>query len=85
MDAAIYAQDETVSLLLSKGASPDKTANNGNTALIFAIQSKCETTVNLLAPVTKVDLRNVLYVLAGYKIEVMTGELRQLVERATEE
>lgn len=85
MSAAHSAQDETVSLLLSMGASPDKTSNNGRTALIFAIQSKCETTINLLAPVTQVNLGGALEFLARDKIEVMTEELRQLVERAAQD
>ena len=85
MDAALNASDETVSSLLSWGADPDKTANNGDPALIFAIQSKCSTTINLLAPVTKVNLGGALDWLAGYKVELTTGELRQLVERAAQD
>ena len=85
MDAALSAQDETITLLLSMGASPDKTDHDGNTALIFAIQSKCLTTINLLAPVTQVNLGGALQNLAFKKIEVMTGELRQLVERAAQD
>ena len=85
MDAAVAAQDEMVKLLLSMGASPDKTANDNLTALIFAIQSKCLTTINLLAPVTQVSLGRALFFLASENIEVMTGELRQLVERAAQD
>ena len=86
MDAALSAQDETITLLLSMGASPDKTeVDDLDTALIFAIASKCLTTINLLAPVTQVSLGRALYVLAYHKIEVMTGELRQLVERAAQD
>ena len=85
MNAALSAQDETVTLLLSMGASPDKTDDGGATALIFAIQSKCLTTINQLAPVTQVNLGGALEFLARYKIEVMTGELRQLVERAAQD
>ena len=80
MSAALLACDETVSSLLSWGADPDKTANNGHTALIAAIQSKCLTTINLLAPVTKVNLGGALGFLARYKVELTTEELRQLVE-----
>ena len=85
MDAALSAQDETVTLLLSMGASPDKTDHDGDTALTVAIQSKCLTTINLLAPVTQVNLGGALQCLARDKIEVMTGELRQLVERAAQD
>ena len=82
MEAALSAQDETITLLLSMGASPDKTDHDHRTALIFAIVSKCLTTINLLAQVTQVNLGGALRWLARDKIEVMTGELRQLVERA---
>ena len=85
MIAALSAQDETISLLLSMGASPEMTNDYGDTALICAIQSKCETTINLLAPVTQVTLGGALRWLAINKIEVMTGELRQLVERAAQD
>ena len=85
MDAALLAQDGMVNLLLSMGASPDKIDDDGRSALIFAIQSKCLTTINLLALVTQVKLGWALYFLARYKIEVMTGELRQLVERAAQD
>ena len=44
MDAALSASDETVSLLLSLGANPDKSDEDGKTALMMAIQSKCITT-----------------------------------------
>ena len=81
MEAALSASDETVSSLLSWGASPDKTAD-GDTALIFAIQSRCLTTINLLALVTQVNLGGALYWLARDKVELMTEELRKLVERA---
>ena len=85
MAAALSASDKTVSSLLSWGASPDKTANNGHTALMMAIQSKCQTTINLLAPVTQVNLGGALGILARDKVELMTGELRQLVERAAQD
>ena len=82
MTAALSASDETVSLLLSLGANPDKTADNGSTALMMAIQSKCITTINLLAPVTQVNLGGAIAWLARDKVDVTTVELRQLVERA---
>ena len=79
MNAARSASDETVSLLLSLGANPDKTDVNGISALMAAIQSKCSTTINLLAPVTQVNLGEALRCLAKEKVELATGELRQLV------
>ena len=82
MCAALNASDETVSLLLSLGANPDKTTDNGDTALIFAIQTKCITTINPLAPVTQVNLGGAILWLARDKVDVTTVELRQLVERA---
>ena len=85
MIAAINASDETVSSLLAWGADPDKISADGGTALIFAIQSKCSTTINMLAPKTKADLGGALYNLASFKVDLMTGELRQLVERAAQD
>ena len=40
MIAAMIGADETVALLLSKGASPDLISNDDQTALHDAIQSK---------------------------------------------
>ena len=80
MTAAFRAADETISSLLSWGASPNKTDAGGNTALMAAVQSKCLTTINLLAPVTHVNLGSVLFNLAKDKVELMTGELRQAFE-----
>ena len=85
MEAALAAADKTVSSLLSWGASPDKTDFEDHTALIFAIGSTCLTTINLLAPVTQVNLGRALYFLARDKVELMTGELKQLVERAAQD
>ena len=85
MSAALLASDETVSSLLSWGADPDKTKVNGDTALICAIQSKCPTTINLLAPKTKGNLGRALWKLARYNVDLMTRELRQLVERAAQD
>ena len=85
MEAALKASDETVSSLLSWGADPDKTDANGNTALIAAIQSKCSTTINLLAPKTKANLGGALSLLAMFKVDLMTGEPKKLVERAAQE
>ena len=58
---------------------------DGDPALIFAIQSKCLTTINLLAPKTQKKLGGAMRCLAREKIELMTGELRQLVERAAQD
>ena len=85
MIAAMNANDETVSSLLSLGASPDKTDAGGKTALMYAIQSTCLTTIILLAPVTQVNLGGALQNLAFFKVELMTGELKQLVERAAQD
>ena len=85
MIAAQSASDETVSSLLSWGADPDKTDADGATALIYAIQSKCSTTINMLAPKTKTNLGGALNWLAREKVDLMTGELRQLVERAAQD
>ena len=77
MEAALAASDETVSSLLSWGADPDKTHADGfGTALIFAIQSKCSTTINMLAQKTKANLGGALAQLARYKVDLMTGQLR---------
>ena len=84
MDAALNASDETITSLLSWGANPDKTDADGDPALIFAIQSKCSTTINLLAPVTKENLGGALYWLAWFKVP-MTEEVKQLVERAAQD
>ena len=85
MSAARAANDETVSSLLSWGADPDKTDVDGRTALIYAILPKCVTTINLLAKVTQVDLGGALFWLAREKVELMTGELRQLVKRVAQD
>ena len=85
MVAAQSACDETISSLLSWGASPDKTAHNDKTALISAIESKCPSTISLLVPVTQVNLGKALYCLAMFKVDVMTEELTQLVERAAKD
>ena len=85
MVAAMEASDETISLLLSLGANPDETDDAGKTALIAAIQSKCSTTINMLTPVTRVNLGGALRCLARDKVEVTTGQISQLVERAAQD
>ena len=52
MAAARSAADETVIFLLSKGASPDLKNNKNQTALLYAIEAKCTSTIDLLATVT---------------------------------
>ena len=85
MEAALNASDETISSLLDWGADPDKIDTDGRTALMMAIQSKCLTTTNLLAPKTTVNLGGALYRFAKDKVELTTGEIRQLVERAAQD
>ena len=53
MAAALAGADETVSLLLSKGANPDLTDVNEESALAFSIESQCHSTFSILAPRTK--------------------------------
>ena len=77
--------NETISLLLTLGASPDRMDYRGTTALLYAIMSKCVHTINLLAPVTNVKLEEALGLLAKFKVEPITGELKQLVEKASQD
>ena len=85
MSAALSASDETVSSLLHWGASPDKTNNDGDSALMYAIQSKCITTMNLLVPVTHVNLEGALYHLARERVDLSSVELQGLVETAAQD
>ena len=85
MCAAYAASDETITLLLSMGASPNKTDCDGDTALILAIESNCVTTVNLLAPVTQAVLGRAIEWLAKNKIELKTKELTLLLEMAAQD
>ena len=96
--AARYAADETISTLLDLGADPDGKAlrffANGtailridldwDTPLMAAIESNCVTTINLLAPVTHMNLGGALASLAKNQIKLNTIELVALVERAAE-
>ena len=66
MVAAVYASDETVAFLLSKGADPDLLNVNGQTALVAAIHSKCSSTIALLAPVTRKGMEAILANLATH-------------------
>ena len=83
MSAALHASDQTISYLLSLGASPDVTDVKNRTALMDAIESKCVSTINLLAPVTKVNLEGALELLASSCI--ITDEVTTLVQRAAQE
>ena len=56
MCAAEGAADETVAFLLSKGASSDLMDRDGDTALVYAINSRCSDIIDLLAPVTQKGL-----------------------------
>ena len=60
MYAASRAADETVDFLLSKGASPDLLDYINRTALASAIQNKCSSTIDLLAPMTMKGLETSL-------------------------
>ena len=81
MTAARAAADETVSTLLSLGASPDNTDHGGTTALSLAIESKCISTINLLAPVTNARLGRSLVKLACEKVKI-SPEVEKMLERA---
>ena len=84
MDSAKVAADETVSSLLSWGANANITDNRGNAAFIFAIQSKRDTTINLLAPLVQENLETAMEYLAQLKIEPMPSEAKRLLERAAQ-
>ena len=77
MSAALGAADETVAFLLSKGASPDLMNNNGQTALVAAIQTMCLSTIDLLAPVTQKGLGSALMALAIWKA-MLTPDVKEL-------
>ena len=82
MTAAHGGSDETVAFLLSKGADPDLMCNNGDTALVAAIQSQRLSTIDLLAPVTQKGLGRALQWLAISQSE-LTPSVKGLLERAT--
>ena len=81
MYAATQAADETVAFLLSKGASPDLMDSHGLTALSFAIQSSCSSTIALLVPVTKKGLEPAVAAIADNQSEI-TPEVEKLLRRA---
>ena len=73
MAAALGAADETVAFLLSKGADPDLVNKKGRTALVFAIQTVCSSTIDLLAPLTQKSLGGALVNMAHWKTELTRG------------
>jgi hypothetical protein len=81
MSAANGGSDEVVTMLLGRGADPDRIIGGGNTALVSAIQGGVLTTIETLANVTSRDLGGALSWIALYGLEV-TGSVLQLVERA---
>ena len=81
MWAAERGADETVAYLLSKGASPDIMSNSNFTALQVAIQSKCSSTIDLLAPGTKKGLGGALRSLAAFNTD-LTPAVEDLLRRA---
>ena len=84
MTAARAAADETVSTLLSLGASPDNTDHGGTTALSLAIESKCISTIDLLAPVTNARLGRSLVKLACEKVKI-SHEVEKMLKRAAQD
>ena len=77
MTAAHGGSDETVAFLLSKGADPDLMCNNGDTALVAAIQFQRLSTIDLLALVTQKGLRAALENLAVFKTD-LTPAIKEL-------
>ena len=68
--------------LLSKGADPDLMDNDGDTALVAAIQFQRLSTIDLLAPVTQKGLGRALQCLAISQTE-LTPAIKKLLERAS--
>ena len=81
MYAANRASDDTVTFLLSKGASPDLMDDTNDTALVFAILSQCSSTIDLLAPVTTKGVDKALNSLAEFNNE-LTPAVEDLLKRA---
>ena len=81
MSAAFGGADETVAFLLSKGANPDLMDDNGQTALVAAIQFQRLSTIDLLAPVTQKGLGRALQWLAISQTE-RTPAVEGLLKRA---
>ena len=83
MEAALHAADETIQLLLSRGANPDALDSKGFSALLAATISGCTSTVSLLAPVTIVEIEKTLRSLAEHHLE-LTPPIAGLVSRVAE-
>ena len=81
MHAADEAADETVAFLLSKGADPEIMDDREWTALTYAIDSKCPTTIDLLAPATRKCLKKSIQFLATRRAE-QTPAVTELLRRA---
>ena len=81
MLTAFEAADEAVAFLLSKGADPDLMDEEGRTAFVAAIQTKCSSTIDLLAPVTQKGLGLALVNLATWGVE-LTPAVKKLLIRA---
>ena len=75
------AADETVAFLLSKGADPDLMNKDGKTALQHAIYSKCSSTIDILAPVTRKGLGGAVASIAFYQTE-LTPAVEDLLRRS---
>ena len=80
MFAAMFGADEAAQELLRWGANPNAVAGDGTTALSCALDSKCLSTISLLAPVTNTGLGVVLGCLAKEQVE-LTKPLRDFVAR----
>ena len=82
MSAARVGSDATVAALLAWGARPDRTDDDGDTALVFALQCGVSSTIALLAPVTNTGLGKALQFLAKFQVSMSPPATRELVERA---
>ena len=81
MIAARSGADEAVKELLRWGANANKKKPvDGHTALSFAVQSKSQSTISLLAPVTETGLERVLSILAEEQVEI-TKPLEEFIDR----
>jgi len=81
MLASQQASDDTVAFLLSRGASPDITDKDNQTALTVAMRNRCSTTIELLAPVTMKGLDEAVKLLASNQTE-LTPAVEDLLRRA---
>ena len=81
MYAANNGSDEAVAFLLSEEASPDIMNENSSTALRAAIHTRCSSTIDLLAPVTKKSFDGALANLPAFHTE-LTPAVEDLLRRA---